>query len=174
MNKKIWCWIVGVVVVVAVIIVVVAMSVGGKSAVVETHTTAAIAQQSLHELISSGTTQTCTFSIAGTATSSSMTGTLYTAAGSMYGDFVKTTVAGKVTTAHMIIASGEGYLWSDALSRGIKMPWSAANSTALINKYGSVDMEQPATYSCTSWTPDQSKFALPTNTQFIDVSKLIR
>ena len=171
MNKKTWYWIVGVVIIVVVIIV--AMSVG-KPAKVETHTTAAVAQKSLHDLIGSGTTQTCTFSIAGTATSSSMTGTIYTASGSMYGDLVKTDATGKVTTAHMIIAGGIGYLWSDALSKGVKMPWSEANSTALMNKYGSVDMNQGATYSCTSWAPDQSKFALPTNTQFIDVSKLIK
>jgi hypothetical protein len=173
MNKKIWYWIVGVIVV---IIIIAAILFGGKSATKsnETHATAAVAQQSLHQLISSGATQTCTFSIAGTATSSSMTGTIYTTAGSMYGDFAKTDTTGKVTTAHMIIVSDEDYLWSDALSKGIKMPWSAANSTALINKYGSVDMSQPTTYSCTSWTPDQSKFALPTNVQFIDVSRYIR
>jgi hypothetical protein len=176
MNKKIWYWIVGVIIVLVIIVVV--MSTAGKSTtnnVSVTHTTAAVAQQSLHDLIGSGITQTCTFSIAATtATSSSMTGTIYTASENMYGDFVKTSSAGKVTSAHMIVISGEDYLWSDALSRGIKMPWSAANSTALAAKYGSIDMEQPATYSCTSWTPDQSKFIPPTDIQFIDISKYMQ
>ena len=173
MNKKIWYWIVGVVIVL--IIIAFVMSASGKSAPSNvTHTTAAVAQQSLHELISSGLTQTCTFSIAGTATSSSMTGTIYTASENMYGDFAKTSAAGQVTTAHMIVISGEDYLWSDALGKGIKMPWSSANSTALANKYGNIDMEQPATYSCASWTPDQSKFIPPTDIQFIDVSTLMR
>ena len=173
MNKKIWYWIAGVIIVV--IIIVVAMSAGKSTPSNVTHTTAAAAQQSLHELISSGITQTCTFSIAAaTATSSSMTGTIYTTSGGMYGDFARTDSTGKITTAHMIIVNGEDYLWSDALSKGIKMPWSAANSTALANKYGNIDMEQPATYSCTSWTPDQSKFTLPTDIQFIDVSGFMR
>jgi hypothetical protein len=173
MNKKIWYWIMGVVVVVVVIVVAIS---SGKSATKsdEIHTTAAVAQKSLHELIGSGVTQVCTFSIAGTATSSSMTGTIYTSSGSMYGDFAKKDATGKMTTAHMIISSDEDYLWSDALSKGVKMPWSAANSTALASKYGSIDMNQPTTYSCTDWTPDQSKFTLPTNIQFIDVSRLIR
>ena len=149
----------------------------GKSATTTnvTHTTAGVARQSLHDLISSGITQTCTFSIAATtATSSSMTGTIYTTSENMYGDFAKTSSAGKVTTAHMIIVNGEDYLWSDALSKGIKMPWSATNSTALMNKYGDIDIEQGATYSCTSWTPDQSKFTLPADIKFMDISKYIR
>jgi len=171
MSKKILYWIVGVVVVAAVVFV--AASAGMSPTKNVTHTTAAVARQTLHDLISSSATQTCTFSIAATATSSGLSGTIYMASGSMSGDFVKTSTAGKATSAHMIVANGEDYLWSDALSRGIKMPWSAANSAELANKYGSIDTEQPTAYTCASWTPDQSKFTLPTGIQFIDVSKLM-
>jgi hypothetical protein len=171
MNKKIWYWVAGAAVVV--IIILVAVSTGASPAKNVTHTTAAVARQTLHDLISSGATQTCTFSIAATATSSGLSGTIYMASGSMSGDFVKTSTAGKATSAHMIVANGEDYLWSDALSRGIKMPWSAANSAELASKYGSIDIGQPTAYTCASWTPDQSKFTLPAAIQFIDVSKLV-
>ncbi len=173
MNKKIWYWVGGVIVIIAVVVVVI---LAGKSspAAEPVHVTAAVAQQSLHDLIGSGATQTCTFSIAATATSSSLSGTVYTDSGNMRGEFVKTTSAGKITSAHMIIASSIAYLWSDALSRGAKMQWSPAGATAFVKKYGDIDMDQPTTYSCADWTADQTKFTLPTDTQFIDVSRLMR
>jgi hypothetical protein len=103
-----------------------------------------------------------------------MTGTVYMAAGNMRGDFTVTNQSGKVTNAHMIIVNGVDYLWSDALARGIKLPWAlAASSTSLASRAG-VDVNQPTSYSCTDTAPDQSEFTLPANIQFTDISAYMK
>jgi hypothetical protein len=181
MSKKAWYWIAGIVIIVVVVIVVATSSGGqpaGSSAQApsDQNTVASGVRQSMHDLIASGATQTCTFSIpATTATSSSMSGTIYMASGSMKGDFVTTNSSGKTTDSHMIIASSTVYLWADAMARGVKVPWAlASSSTALLNKSGGVDIDQPASYSCTNAVPDPSEFIVPADTHFSDISALIR
>lgn len=170
MNKKILYWIGGLIV----IVLLVAWMFAGKSTKAPNEVAAKVAKQTAHDLITSGVTQTCTFSIAATATSSSLTGTVYMESGKMRGDFVKTDLTNKVTNAHMIIIDGVDYLWSDSLSNGVKMDETLAfNSTTLSEKVG-IDMNQPTMYSCTSQIPDQSQFTLPTNIKFTDVSAYLK
>jgi hypothetical protein len=103
-----------------------------------------------------------------------MSGTVYTASGNMRGDFTVTNQSGKVTNAHMIIASGTDYLWSDAMTKGIKLPWAlAASSTSLSSRAG-VDINQPTSYSCTDSVPAQSEFTVPSTIQFSDISAYIK
>ena len=187
MNKKTLYWVIGIVVII-IIVVVISMSSNNKGSVgasssstpsttsVSPNQTAAGAlRQSMHDLIASGATQACTFSIPANATSSSMSGTVYMASSNMRGDFVITSAANKVTNAHMIIASGTVYLWSDALGKGVKLPWSiAASSTALLNRAGGINFDQPATYLCNSWTPDQTEFTQPSTIQFTDISAYMK
>jgi hypothetical protein len=191
MNKKAWYWIGGVVIVV--IIIIICVSAGKSSpasAPASSETTGSVTgsvsapsqasasavRQTMHDLITSGATQTCKFSIAATATSSGLSGTIYIASGNMQGDFIKTDTAGKVTNAHMIITSGIDYLWSDAsLTKGYKLSWSvAANSTILSDRAGGVNINQPTAYSCSNWTADQSKFTIPANIQFTDITAMIK
>jgi hypothetical protein len=185
MNKKTLYWVIGIVIIV-IIVIAVSMS-AGKSASSPTSSTqtsssnssnqvitASAAKQSVRELISSGATETCTFSIPATATSSSMSGTVYVTSGNMRGDFTVTNQSGKVTSAHMIIENGTDYLWSDAMAKGIKLPWAlAASSTSLSSRAG-VDINQPTSYSCSNSVPSQSEFTLPTTIQFTDISAYMR
>ena len=182
MNKKALYWIVGIVVVV--IVVIVAMS-SGKSATAPSgaatsqsgnsnQPTASALRQSMRDLISSGVTKTCQFSIPATATSSSMSGMVYTASGNMRGDFTVTNHSGKVTSAHMIITGGIDYLWSDAMQKGIKLPWALAASSTSLSARAGVDISQPTSYSCTNAVPDQSEFTLPATIQFTDISAYIK
>jgi len=189
MNKKAWYWIGGVVIVVIIIIICVS---AGKSAPTpasseatgsvtgsvstSNQASASAVRQTMHDLITSGATQTCKFSIAATATSSGLSGTIYIASGNMQGDFIKTDTAGKVTNAHMIITGGMDYLWSDAsLTKGYKLSWSvAAASTILSDRAGGVNINQPTAYSCSNWTADQSKFTIPASIQFTDITAMIK
>jgi hypothetical protein len=189
MNKKAWYWIGAVVIVV--IIIIICVSAGKSSpAPASSETTGSVTgsvstsnqasasavRQTMHDLITSGAPQTCKFSIAATATSSGLSGTIYIASGNMQGDFIKTDTAGKVTNAHMIITGGMDYLWSDAsLTKGYKLSWSvAAASTILSDRAGGVNINQPTAYSCSNWTADQSKFTLPANIQFTDITAMIK
>ena len=169
MNNKAWYGI-GAVAVVLIVIIILASSGrqrpsspdGSSSDQAAPVETARVAKLTLRSFIVSGATKTCTFSIPGSATSSSMTGTIYMSSQNMRGDFVTTDVAGKATSAHMVIANGIDYLWNDTQPRGIKLPWSlAASSTSSLASRAGVDIDQPAAYSCADWTADQSKFALP-------------
>jgi hypothetical protein len=189
MNKKAWYWIGAVVIVV--IIIIICVSAGKSSpAPASSETTGSVTgsvstsnqasasavRQTMHDLITSGAPQTCKFSIAATATSSGLSGTIYIASGNMQGDFIKTDTAGKVTNAHMIITGGMDYLWSDAsLTKGYKLSWSvAAASTILSDRAGGVNINQPTAYSCSNWTADQSKFTIPANIQFTDITAMIK
>jgi hypothetical protein len=190
MNKKSWYWIGGVVIVIIIIIIWMSDS---KSAPASAPTSSGVTspvagsvstsnqasasavRQTMHDLITSGATQTCAFSIAATATSSGLSGTIYMASGNMQGDFIKTDTAGKVTNAHMIITGGMDYLWTDAVAKGYKLSWSvAANSTILSDRAGGVNINQPTAYSCSNWTADQSKFTIPANIQFTDITAMIK
>ena len=194
MNKKSLYWIVGAVIVV--VIVIIAISSGrsapaqispNPSSITSSSTsasgqsgqsgqvTAIAARQDIHELISSGATEVCTFSIVATATTSSLSGTIYMDSGNMRGDFSKTDVSGKTTSSHMIISSGTVYLWSDALTKGVKLLWSvAASSSAMLGKTGGIDIDQPTDYSCAVRTPDQSEFIIPTDTTFTDITAMMK
>ena len=173
MNKKAY-WVVGVVIIAIVVVVWLSF---GKSVPADKQqpVKAAAVRSTIHDLINSDATQMCTFSVAATATSSSMSGTVYMASKNMQGDFVVKDAAEKITNAHMIISNNTVYLWSDtSSSKGVKVSWSLASSSNALSAKGGVDVNQPTEYSCSSWTPDLSKFTIPTNIQFIDVSGLIR
>jgi hypothetical protein len=194
MNNKATYWIVGIIVIVVIVILVASSgksttpaSTSGSESTASTsssasdqsvqvnQTNASAARQTMHDLIASGATETCTFSIPATASTSSLSGTVYIASGDMRGDFVRTDTSNKVVKAHMIISKGMTYLWSDALSKGIKMLWSvAASSSAMLGKVGGLDVNQPTAYSCTSQTPAQSLFTLPANTAFTDVTAYMK
>ena len=138
-------------------------------------TTASAARQTIHDLIASGATETCTFSIPATGAFSSLSGTVYMSSGSTRGDFVKTDTTNKTVNSHMIIANGITYLWTDALSKGVKLSWAiAASSSAMLGKAGGIDVNQPTDYSCTSQTPDQSLFTLPANITFTDITAFVK
>ena len=136
---------------------------------------AGMARQTLHALISSGATETCTFSIIATATSTGTTGTIYLSSGNMRGDFVTTNPSGKVENAHMILTGGTDYIWTDQMAQGFKVLWSAvASSTAMSNRPGAVNVNQQTDYTCSPWVPDQSEFTVPTNIQFTDITAMMQ
>ena len=181
MNKKILYWSVGSIVVVIIIIVV--LSSGKSTSSLSTsstsresgQTTAVTARQTMHDLISSGATEICSFSIAATATTSSLSGTIYMEQGRMRGDLVRTDTAGKITTSHITISSSTVFLWSDATSKGYKLLWSiAASSSAMLGKAGGIDVNQVTDYSCANKTPTPTEFVLPTNIIFTDITSLIK
>ncbi|MDR3558264.1 MAG: hypothetical protein P4L61_01905 [Candidatus Pacebacteria bacterium] len=195
MNKKALYWVVGIVIVV--IVVIALMVSGGKqagapSSTISSQTSSSSAQSSsstpsgtnqsgasamrhtMHDLIASGATETCTFSIPATATSSSMSGSVYMSSENMRGDFTTTSQAGKVSNSHMIISNGTVYLWSDALGKGIKLPWSIAASSTSMSARAGINVNQPADYSCQNIAPAASEYTLPANISFTDISAYMR
>lgn len=126
----------------------------------ETTTTASQVKGTLKSLLTAGVPQTCSFT-----NDTGASGSVYVSGGKMRGDF-QTTNQGKTFSGHMIIDSGYTYIWSDALSRGMKMAMSDVQPTGTATNSQSMDVNQTVSYSCKPWIPDASVFTLPANVTF--------
>jgi len=94
------------------------------------------------------------------------------------------TIAGQPNTTHLVIKDGWEYMWSDSAiagmtaNTGTKINFSqlqkpqtpAAAGTTPSN--GGLDTQKTMNFSCTPWIADASKFDLPANIQFQDLTSL--
>ncbi len=126
---------------------------------------------SLRSLLARGENSICTFNQ--TNGSSSARGTIYISGNMMRGDFVGSFNGGVAMTSHMLRNGNEVYVWSGA--QGAQMNWggmmAASNSTKVKSN---VDLDQKVNYSCSSWTPDSTKFTLPTDVHFTNISNMMK
>ena len=137
---------------------------------VETQTSAnttpadSLEKTSLKALMSGTTNQQCTF----TDTESGSSGTVYVSGGKFRGDF-NSQVNGVVQSSHMISDGQEVYVWMDALTSGFKMSMAAIDKTPNSGQK-TVDVNKQVDYSCKPGSVDASRFSLPTEIKFEDVS----
>lgn len=124
--------------------------------------------KSLKDLFTSGVSQTCTFSVG-----SESTGNVYVANGKMRGDFT-VNAADKVITSHMISDGKTSYVWMDGEKTGFKMAFDVSNASPVPEASASttVDLNKKFDYNCTPSVSDASKFSLPTDVTFTDMSEL--
>ncbi|MFH2118493.1 MAG: hypothetical protein ABII10_02030 [Candidatus Paceibacterota bacterium] len=127
------------------------------------------------ELMAMGKDYTCTFSNSdeeGNVTS----GTVYIADGGkkFHGSF-ETQQEDGITAQSYILQDGEySYFWSSEMKEGYKMKidpednqlWPEANDGQA--EQASFDENEPMDFDCQPWRPDNSKFVLPSNIEFID------
>ncbi len=114
---------------------------------------------SITDLASRGGNHTCTFEHGSDAGESS--GTVYISGTDMRGDF-KTVAQGVTVESHMIQKDGFMYTWSPASPSGFKMKidgTASASTGAPSGSYG--DLDQSYSYECSTWSRDNSKFAIP-------------
>ena len=65
------------------------------------------------------------------------------------------------------------YSWSsDAKTPGIKMKMEANPTNSQANQQANAGMDKKMDMKCKNWTVDTSKFTIPTNITFTDVSGL--
>lgn len=123
-------------------------------------------QSSITEILSTGETAKCSFTIG--EDESQTTGTIYTSGDKAKGDF-STTVNGKENKTYMIKDADTFYLWGDSLPMGIKMAMSVNDfaSKASDNPLGeAIDPSKEFDVKCVSWTRDESIFNPPTTVKF--------
>jgi len=95
----------------------------------------------------------------------------------MRGDFSSKTSAG-TQTSNMILKDGYSYVWSG--SQGAKMNVkdldSKANSETQseVQAKQSVDMDAQVDYDCKAWSVDESKFAIPSSVNFLDIEAMMK
>lgn len=128
--------------------------------------TAPNAVQSLKDIFSTGQSQTCTYS------ADTGSGVVYVNSGMMRGDFE--TKAETVQTGHVLVKDNTSYVWAEGQANGIKMTFKPEDLDSVIAK-GTETQTNPENledinYSCTSWKADSSKFELPKDVQFSEIT----
>jgi hypothetical protein len=116
---------------------------------------------SLKSLLTSGVPQTCSFENKKQANTN---GTIYVSGGKMRGDFTSAN-QGQNITGHIIVDSGNNYIWTDLSKQGMKIALTAEQTGGSSGTQG-MDINQTVSYACKPWAPDASKFALPSDITF--------
>jgi hypothetical protein len=122
-------------------------------------------------LLSGGKTLTCTI----TYPNNKGTGTVFVADKKFAGDFTMKGTDGKETNGHIISDGTYMYMWSSGLSTGMKISLAAARSAAnnaQVNQ--SININQNVNMQCGAWIADASKFTVPTDVTFRDMSQLFQ
>lgn len=127
-------------------------------------------------ILSAGKTQKCTFSYKEGTTD--ISGTMYFSSGrKMSGDF-KTITEGQTTNGNMIISDNTQYFWTPDTNKGVKINLTSAESSTDGSSSGStsasqgLDLDKNYDFNCSSWTLDETKFVVPTNVEFMDLSNI--
>ncbi len=103
------------------------------------------------------------------------TGSIFVSDKKFAGDFTMKGTDGKETTGHMISDGTFMYVWSSGISMGIKMNLADAKNAAQNTQTNqSIDINQEVNLNCNPWITDSSKFTVPSNIQFRDVSQLLK
>lgn len=129
-------------------------------------------QMSLRALITAGDNVQCTFSQSDET--SNMTGTVYIdgATQHMRGDFTVTSEGAGTMNGHMVKTDGTLYSWMEGQNQGTKIT-ADAHTTTEAGSESSVDLDTKVAFQCENWNVDQSKFDLPNDVQFMDMSAIM-
>jgi hypothetical protein len=122
-------------------------------------------------LLSGGKTVTCVF----TSSDKKETGTVFVADKKFAGDYTSTDNNGKQTTGHMVSDGINVYVWGSALTNGFKMSLTATkNAVQGAQSAQSVNLNQNVDLKCSPWVADNSKFTIPTNIEFTDITQIMQ
>ncbi len=126
---------------------------------------------SILSLLSGGKTESCAI----TFPDNKGAGSVFVADKKFAGDFTTKGSDGKETTGHVISDGTYLYIWSSAMPTGIKMNLAdAKNATQNAQANQAIDINQKASLNCSPWLPDNSKFVIPTNIKFSDMSQFLQ
>lgn len=126
------------------------------------NTNATARNESLRQLVDAGVSVQCSFSSVTEAAQSS--GTAFIANGMVRIDSQSQTSSGMIE-AHTVLKDNMSYLWSPQYGQGFK----ATIDTEVSENSRLPDYDEEAEYECRPWTPDLSKFELPTDIEFAEV-----
>lgn len=134
---------------------------------------------SLLDLFNSGKSMQCSYS---TSTDDmEINGTSYVSGKKMRADIFTTLSDGKTMETHMIADEGWAYTWTNESSTGFKINIAEVtkdvpeleNPEQTSDEETIKDFQQDYDFDCKNWKDDNSKFAIPTNIEFTDFSKMM-
>lgn len=124
----------------------------------------------IRDFLSMGKKVSCMFKQVTPAGTTS--GTVYINNPMMRGDFELISNNGTISS-HMIRQNNDVYVWMG--TQGAKMNISNINkATTAPTQSGQVNLDQKVDYTCVDWNGDESKFVLPTEVKFYDVSQMMQ
>lgn len=121
---------------------------------------------SLRTLVAKGSPVVCTYTR--TTNGVSTDAVVYVAGGMARGTFTSHNANTSSIQNYLLVKDGAQYMWSSALSYGVKVPTDSQNKSSANEP--SVDYDATAPYVCKSWTPDMQLFALPVGIDFSSTS----
>ena len=119
--------------------------------------------KSIKDLLTMQGSQECSFS-----DEAGNSGMVYTANGKMRGDFTSAGPQGSINS-HMVTDAQTARLWKDGQAQGFMMNITGLTDSAT-NQQGQVDINKAINFDCNAWSADNSKFVIPTNIEFTDLS----
>jgi len=125
----------------------------------------------IQSLLKQGKNVTCSISYP----EGSGSGTVYVAGTKVRGDFT-TKVDNKELMSHMINENNTAYVWTDASNQGTKITIDPNQPipSAPAGAPQSADLNKEVDMNCKNWSVDNSKFTVPTNVTFTDMSELLK
>lgn len=132
-------------------------------------------KNTLMGLMGMGKNLQCSFDYA-TEGKAGTKGTMYVSGKKVRGEF-ESNVDGQKTTMYMMQDGEYSYLWGPAMPEGIKMKVSVSEGSAdtsapTTNQY--FDPNQKMDVECSPWGVDPSKFVVPSDVTFRDVSAMMQ
>lgn len=125
-------------------------------------------QVSINDLLTRNASLRCTYDVV--EGESTNTGVAYfSGAKDMYGEFTNATT-NKSSTAYVIRRGDTQYVWQKDATEGYKADVSAYDKEKQQQMSQSLDPDQKYQFSCKDWKRDVSKFEIPANIKFTDIS----
>lgn len=131
---------------------------------------------SLRDIISKGGNLQCSFSATDDQAKSQTAGTIF-ASDNRFAEVATVTISGVAAAQQMNVISDGSYVYSwssDAKTPGIKMKLESNQTTGQANEKANASLDKKMDMKCGNWTVDTSKFTVPTNITFTDVSSLMQ
>lgn len=124
------------------------------------------------DIMARGGAWKCTVST--TASGVTSGGTVYVADGKVRGDFTSQVPQAGTVEVHMIADGTYAYTWTNMMKTGFKMSTAKpAETNDTPTAYAQDFYNAKYDYQCSPWTADASKFVLPTDITFNDMSSMM-
>lgn len=130
-----------------------------------------VSKGSLRSLITAGKNVNCEINYPDGNTK----GTTYISGNKMRGDFTVKGPDNKEIASHMINDGTYAYIWTDTVKTGTKIKIDAVNPSVSPNAQSqSADLDAEVNLKCSPWSVDNSKFSVPSDIQFSDLTSVIK
>lgn len=135
--------------------------------------TSEITKGSIKGLIAAGKSVNCEMSYP----DSNIKGQTFVSGNKVRGDFEVSDQNGSMMKTHMISDGTYSYMWTDSSKTGTKFKMDAvkpSNAPSINPQNQAADLDKEVDLKCNTWSTDNSKFTVPSDIQFSDLSNMMK